>query len=88
MFLAGLSSTTSNSSPSASGSYLRHYAIWRYATKRNMAIQENPFVFGEIIDDANFVNRKSRTSWTSSSVQLDGRFVLQCLLSKVLLQFR
>jgi len=36
---------------------LAYYAIWRYANQRNMAPQENPFVFGEIIDDANFVNR-------------------------------
>jgi hypothetical protein len=36
---------------------LAYYAIWRYANQRNMTPKENPFVFGEIIDDANFVNR-------------------------------
>lgn len=41
----------------ASRAMLANYAIKRYAIQRNMAIPENPFVFGEIIDQANFVNR-------------------------------
>jgi uncharacterized protein len=36
---------------------LDRYAVWRYANEHTMPSQENPFVFGEIIDDANFVNR-------------------------------
>src|ERR1700733_10649414 len=36
---------------------LRNYAFVRYANQRNMSAPENPFVFGEIVEEPYFVDR-------------------------------